>query len=292
MTTVVVAIGPVPGRSAVAWATAARASLATVRSRPDLGVPAVVIELFQRHLDLWGETMRDGEPFLWRGEIDADLLRSAAAHWARLVNLARSEGTGLMPADPEGEAFYDALAAGMGAALVAADDGERFAPKFEEVVPRFAAQPRHPTPFDTPAAAGRDTAEPAGARRGVLLVDDNEDIRLLVRIGLESSGGFDIVGEAANGQEAVEALDRGCPDVILLDLAMPVMDGFTALPLLRERCTRTRVVVFSATDSPATRRRMADSGCDAFLRKDAGIADIVATLRSLPPTTGTPPRSS
>jgi CheY-like chemotaxis protein len=263
-----VCIGPVSAPSGRAWLAAATETLAEARRR-DLGVPPDVLDAFDHYLDLWAREL-DGEVFQWTGTIDALVLRRLASQWARLAAMARDDpaASGLRPAAPEGGAFFDALAVGLADALARADDRERFAPKFEEVVPDFDGGPH--------SAASAD----AGTRR-VLLVDDNPDIRLLVRIGLESSGGFEVVGEACDGQEAVDAFDRGCPDVVLLDLAMPVMDGFEALPRLKRRCPECRVVVYSASDSPSHRSRIAEAGGDGYLRKDAAIADVVEALRAV-----------
>lgn len=261
-------IGPTSGPSARAWAASARQTIATVRRRPDLGVPDDVVRAFEHYLALWADGMA-GEEFAWSGEIDPNVLRHLAAHWARLAMLARErpEQSGLHAAEPEGEEFFEALSAGIADALSRADDVECFAPKFEEVVPAFFRKPPD-------AAAG-----PAVCR--VLLVDDNADIRLLVRMGLESTEGFEVFGEAADGREALDAVDADCPDAILLDLAMPVMDGFEALPLLRARCPRSRVVVFSASDTRATRARVSLAGSSDFLPKGATIAEVVASLRSV-----------
>jgi CheY-like chemotaxis protein len=264
-----VTIGPASSASARLWAAASRRTLAAVRARPELGVPVDVVERFDAYLDEW-LPMMDDEVFLWTGEVDPDELRHLAAHWARLVNLARDDDdeNGVTPADPGGQEFYDALATGFALALAAADEDEteRFAPKFEEVVPDFAGV--------------RSAPDTRRAPRRILLVDDHPDIRLLVRIGLEAHGGFEIAGEAADGEEAVRSVcgEGGCPDIVLLDLTMPVMDGMTALPLILEHCPETRVVVFSANDSAANRERALALGAAAFLRKDAAVVDIVAAV--------------
>ncbi|HUP85681.1 MAG TPA: response regulator transcription factor [Acidimicrobiales bacterium] len=259
-------VGPASSASARLWAAASRRSLDAIRGRPDLGVPADVVLRFENYLEEW-VPMMDGEVFAWTGEVDPDELRHLAAHWARLVNLARDdEETDLAPADPGGQEFYDALATGLVLALAAADEDEAelFAPKFEEVVPEFDDV---------------RTSAPVGRRR-VVLVDDHPDIRMLVRIGLEAHGGFEILSEASDGEEAVRAVSdaRGCPDAVLLDLTMPVMDGMTALPLILDQCPETHVVVFSADDSVANRDRAQALGAVGFLRKDAGVADIAAAL--------------
>ena len=262
-------VGPASAASARTWAAASRRTLETVKSRPDLEVPDSVVAAFEAYLDQW-EPQMSGEVFEWTGEVDPELLRRLAAHWARLVNLARDDAeTGIAPADPEGQEFYDALAAGFLDALARADatTTEEFAPKFEEVVPDFVAE--------RPASV-------RSARVRVLLVDDHPDIRLLVRIGLEADGRFEVIGEARDGREAVDAVctgEGGCPDAVLLDLAMPVMDGMEALPLILECCPNTRVIVFSANDEPANRREAERLGAAGFLPKGAAIAEIAASLQ-------------
>ena len=267
-----ITVGPASVASARTWAAASRVTLATIKRRPDLGVPDEVVDAFEGYLDLWEPEMT-GEIFHWTGEVDAERLRHLAAHWARVVNLARDDAeSAIAPADPEAQEFYDALATGIMEALAAADatTTEEFAPKFEEVVPEFSEE-------RATGSGDRST------RVRVLLVDDHPDIRLLVRIGLEADGRFVIVGEATDGQEAVDAVcpggtEDGCPDAVLLDLAMPVMDGLEALPLILECCPKTRVVVFSANDEPANRREAERLGAAGFLPKGAAIAEIAAAL--------------
>jgi DNA-binding NarL/FixJ family response regulator len=79
----------------------------------------------------------------------------------------------------------------------------------------------------------------------VLVVDDVSDLRLLLKHLLDGSAGFSFIGEAENGRTAVELAETLRPDVILLDLAMPNMDGLTALPLLKEAAPNAKVVVFT-----------------------------------------------
>lgn len=265
MAFVEISIGPVPAESARVWLEGARQTMAVVRSKDSLGVPVPVIDAFDRYLDEWSLEMT-GETFFWSDRVDQEMLRHLAAHWARLVNIARDQPeVGIAPDSPAGEVFHSALIVGIAAALAISDDNERFAPRFEEVVPEFL-------PVDRPPVEQ--------VNRRVMLVDDNADIRMLLRIGLETSGGFSIVAEANNGQEALDAFEVECPDVVLLDLSMPVMDGMTALPLLVERCAETRVVVFSAQDTPQVRHEVAAKGGFAFLRKDTAISDIADVLRA------------
>lgn len=112
----------------------------------------------------------------------------------------------------------------------------------------------------------------------VVVVDDTPDIRLLLRAALTGYDRFAVVAEAGDGVSGVEAVRLHEPDVVLLDLAMPVMDGLEALPLMRAASPRTRVVVLSGFESA----RMGDAGrlagASAYLQKGASPDEIVATL--------------
>lgn len=87
----------------------------------------------------------------------------------------------------------------------------------------------------------------SGRRRlRTLVVDDHDDVRLVVRVGLEQDDRFGEIDEATNGREAIDAAGVSPPDVILLDEMMPVMSGMEALPILRQVAPRARIVLFSA----------------------------------------------
>jgi two-component system, chemotaxis family, protein-glutamate methylesterase/glutaminase len=89
-------------------------------------------------------------------------------------------------------------------------------------------------------------APAAGSPRiRVMVVDDSVVIRGLVSRWVTEAGGFDVVATASNGKAAVEALDRCEPDIVLLDLEMPVMDGLAALPQILKRRPGAKVVVIS-----------------------------------------------
>ena len=78
-----------------------------------------------------------------------------------------------------------------------------------------------------------------------VVIDDTTDIRDLLRIVLSRSG-MDVVGEAGDGRAGVDLVRGERPDVVLLDLAMPVMDGVEALPLIRELVPDAQIIVLSA----------------------------------------------
>jgi len=269
MARVPVSIGPVPAASVRAWSRTAHRTVAVLRKRPDLGVPHDVITNFEQYVTAWSEVAASTETFHWAAEVDTAVVRRLAGYWALLANAARRDEhpTGVEPAPPEAQPFYDALVGAMAAVLAVGDDEDHFAEKFEEVAPPFR-----------PEVGGHPPSAPVDRPARVLLVDDTEDIRLLFRIALEADPRFEVWGEAANGQEALDVLADGCPDVIVLDLMMPVMDGLTALPLLLRRCPEARVVMVTATATVETREAALRLGACAVLEKRCSIDELKQSL--------------
>ena len=115
-------------------------------------------------------------------------------------------------------------------------------------------------------------------RLRVVLVDDAHDLRALLSRLLVRDGRFEVVGEAGDGETGVEVVARTRPDAVLLDLAMPVMDGLQALPLIRDRSPDTRVVVLTGFDE----EQLADDDvyvdADGFLEKGAAFDHVCSTL--------------
>ncbi len=121
------------------------------------------------------------------------------------------------------------------------------------------------------------------AEGDVLIVDDDPGVRERLRATLERQGWS--VAEAVNGQEALVKVMHGPPRAVLLDLNMPVMDGFGFLHSLREKpgCADIPVIVFSARDiSASDRRRLHDA--DRILPKTTSLRDVAAELKVLVPT--------
>ncbi len=115
----------------------------------------------------------------------------------------------------------------------------------------------------------------------LFLCDDNPQYRKLARIALEKAG-HEIVGEAENGREVLERAPGSGADVVLLDLNMPLMNGFDALPPLREALPDTRIVILTTGQAPDERSRALDAGADAFIVKPDRIFalddELVAAL--------------
>lgn len=101
----------------------------------------------------------------------------------------------------------------------------------------------------------------------VLLVDDTAEIRRLMRLVLARSGRFEVVGEAEDGDAAVDAAGRLRPDLVLLDLAMPGTDGIQALPRLRSVAPDAAVIVLSGFAADAFREAVLAAGAQGYLEK-------------------------
>ncbi|HMR95741.1 MAG TPA: response regulator transcription factor [Microthrixaceae bacterium] len=112
----------------------------------------------------------------------------------------------------------------------------------------------------------------------VLLADDHQILRDGIRRGLESAG-EDVVGEADNGEEAVALAIETRPDIVLMDLSMPVLDGVGAARRIREEVPDSKVVVLTMHDDPAMTRAALQAGAAAYLTKGTSFADVLDTLR-------------
>ena len=108
----------------------------------------------------------------------------------------------------------------------------------------------------------------------VLLCDDSPQIRELVRIVLELEGN-EVVSEAENGREAVDEAERLQPDVILLDLSMPVMDGLEALPEIKRVAPEARIIVLSGFDNDRLVSQALALGADHYVPKGGDPDEIV-----------------
>jgi CheY-like chemotaxis protein len=101
----------------------------------------------------------------------------------------------------------------------------------------------------------------------VFLCDDVGDVRLLTRVGLEESGDLRVVGEADNGGEALAAIAELRPDVVVVDLSMPGMDGFELIPLVKQAVPNVGILVFSGFGRDRMEAGALEVGADAYLEK-------------------------
>ena len=112
----------------------------------------------------------------------------------------------------------------------------------------------------------------------VLIADDTATLRLVLRRTLEASLAFQVVGEAVDGAQAVELAGLHRPDIILLDLSMPVLDGMEAIPMIRAQVPETQIVVLSEFPAERVGPQVVEIGAAAFLGKQQCIERLVPSL--------------
>ena len=112
----------------------------------------------------------------------------------------------------------------------------------------------------------------------VVLVDDMVELRQLIKLTLERSGRFEVVGQAGNGREGIEVAAETDPDLVLLDVSMPVMDGLEALPIICRTVPSTTVVMLSGFSEVRLGAEAAAAGAAAYLEKGLTPQALVARL--------------
>jgi DNA-binding NarL/FixJ family response regulator len=115
-------------------------------------------------------------------------------------------------------------------------------------------------------------------RLQVLIVDDSPQVRQELRTLLTLAGEIEIVGEATDGLEAVRLAGALQPDVVLMDLEMPVMDGYEAARQIKSRWPACRVVALTVHGYEAARQKASQSGVDVFLVKGVSVETLVQAI--------------
>lgn len=106
------------------------------------------------------------------------------------------------------------------------------------------------------------------------IVDDSDDLRLMLRLTLQNDPRFEVAGEAADGQEALALVEESEPDLLLLDLAMPGMDGLTALQKLQERAHGPVVVILSAFPPVEFAAEARAAGASGYIQKGSNLMNL------------------
>lgn len=115
----------------------------------------------------------------------------------------------------------------------------------------------------------------------VIVADDHTVLRDGLRYLLEAQGDIEIVGMAANGKEAVDQATLTCPDVILMDISMPVMNGIEATRHICKVCSHTKVAILSMHHTAEYMQRALEAGAAGYLLKDSAGAELVNAIRAL-----------
>jgi DNA-binding NarL/FixJ family response regulator len=115
----------------------------------------------------------------------------------------------------------------------------------------------------------------------VLLADDHTVLLDGLRFLLEAHGDIQIVGTASNGQEAVEKAKGNCPDVVVMDISMPVMSGIEATKHICKICENTKVMILSMHHTAEYMQRAVEAGAVGYLLKDSAGVELVTAIHTL-----------
>lgn len=115
----------------------------------------------------------------------------------------------------------------------------------------------------------------------VMIVDDHTLFRDCLRLALAREGDIEVIGEASNGFKAVNAVESLKPDVLLLDIKMPEMDGLQALNLIKERCPSTRVLMLSGYFKEDFVLQALQAGAKGYVLKEVKLHDLVKAIRTV-----------
>jgi DNA-binding NarL/FixJ family response regulator len=114
---------------------------------------------------------------------------------------------------------------------------------------------------------------------GVLICDDSDGLRLLLQVVVGLDPDLGVAGEARNGQEAITEAARLQPDVILLDLSMPVLTGLDALPAIKAAAPSAHIIAFTGLSAAVVEETVLRAGADSFLEKGAPPEAIAEAIK-------------
>ena len=121
----------------------------------------------------------------------------------------------------------------------------------------------------------------ASAKIRILIVDDRESVRQGLRTILHLSEEFEVVGEAGNGVEAIRAAEKLHPEVVLMDLEMPVLGGLEATRRIKDQHPEIGVVILTIHGNEEVREQALKAGSDAFVEKEASTKYLMAAIREV-----------
>jgi DNA-binding NarL/FixJ family response regulator len=115
----------------------------------------------------------------------------------------------------------------------------------------------------------------------ILIADDHDVVRSGVRTIMEAQAGFEVIGEAENGKEAVDQALAKHPDIVILDYALPVLNGIEATRQIRARVPGAEVLIFTMHDTANLVREVLEAGAKGFLLKSDARRFLIAAVESL-----------
>jgi CheY-like chemotaxis protein len=115
----------------------------------------------------------------------------------------------------------------------------------------------------------------------VLIVDDNPILREGLKSVLSQSLNFDVVGEAANGLEAIDSVKKYHPDLVLMDLSMPEMDGIAATKEIKKQWPETKILIFTIYNSPEYLTATLNAGADGYVTKDLSQFEFIHSIQEI-----------
>ncbi|HEV2699086.1 MAG TPA: response regulator transcription factor [Terriglobales bacterium] len=117
--------------------------------------------------------------------------------------------------------------------------------------------------------------------RSVIIVDDSPDVRKALCQFFTAEGDFAVCGEAENGREAIEKAQQLHPDLIITDLAMPVMNGLEETRVLKQLIPTVPVIIYTAHSNPLLEKEARLAGASAVVSKSEPVATLIAKARTL-----------
>ena len=118
-------------------------------------------------------------------------------------------------------------------------------------------------------------------KHSILIVDDNANLRQELRSLLSCRNEFEIGGEAQDGLEAIDSVDKLRPDLVLMDLSMPRMDGITATREIKKKWPETKILVFTIHKSPEYLTAVFKAGADGYIQKDSSQGELIQSMNDI-----------
>jgi CheY-like chemotaxis protein len=134
---------------------------------------------------------------------------------------------------------------------------------------------------DDQEISSREIAESEGLRKRILIADDHDVLRRGIRTMLESDPSLEVCGEAADGKDALEKILKQAPDLVILDINMPIMNGLDVLRQIVRHRPQTKVLVFSVHDSKQIAAEILAAGAHSYMSKATAGQHLVNEVRAL-----------